>query len=623
MHEHAAVAATCTEAGSELYYSCDRCGKYFSDVEGQHEIQEDSWVIAALGHSLTRHAAVAATCTTAGNEEYYECTVCDKYFSDAAGTQEIAANSWLIPALGHSLHKHEATEPDCEHAGNTEYYECERCGKFFEDAASTREIARGSWIISATGHNLVKTNAVEPDCEHAGNSEYYTCSACGKFFSDAEGQHEIEENSWVVAALGHDLVKHEATAAACTTAGNSEYYECSRCGKFFSDAAGQNEIEENSWIIPAPGHNFGEDPNCLGKWICLDCGEYICSVVPTIDFQTNGVYGMYDWYKSFTAPDASWVTTPSAGSIQFLTYNPGYVSEVRLPNIFFAGFDLVSIDLSITYQNEKYSFNENQSDAYTIPSDSYSTKLVFSSITETSMTVTLRDAANVVLLSKTVTDADVLNGADGFKFYAEGVYTGVGYEVLSNFTFIENHVHNYVADPNCIGKESCADCLDTRATSTISFDFTQSKYGAYDTWDGNGTDPNWVVASGADKIQFVNAANDGSIFNYHLPRIYFASLTKVTIDLVVNYEGETFALDHDYSSSWAAPFSVYDHAQLVFEDITSSSMTVKFNDAFGNTQMQVTCTNVDVLNGLEGFVMFAKGSGNIAYDTFQNFTFVA
>ena len=53
-------------------------------------------------------------------------------------------------------------------------------------------------------HSLTKVEAVAATCEAAGNSAYYTCE-CGKFFSDAEGTTEIEEGSWVIAALGHDF----------------------------------------------------------------------------------------------------------------------------------------------------------------------------------------------------------------------------------------------------------------------------------------------------------------------------------------------------------------------------------------------------------------------------------
>jgi len=48
----------------------------------------------------------------------------------------------------------------------------------------------------------------------------------------------------------HNLTEHAAVKPTCTEEGNSEYYSCDKCGGFFSDSDGKNEIEENSWIIP-------------------------------------------------------------------------------------------------------------------------------------------------------------------------------------------------------------------------------------------------------------------------------------------------------------------------------------------------------------------------------------
>ena len=85
----------------------------------------------------------------------------------------------------------------------------------------------------------------QPGCTEAG-VETRTCSRC----------HETENRP--VEALGHDLTAHPAVAATCTEAGNSAYWSCSVCGKFFSDAEGTTEIAENSWVIAALGHDWGD-----------------------------------------------------------------------------------------------------------------------------------------------------------------------------------------------------------------------------------------------------------------------------------------------------------------------------------------------------------------------------
>ena len=55
-------------------------------------------------HTLTHHAQKDATCTEAGNIEYWQCSVCNKLFSDANATTEITdAASLVIPAKGHTF----------------------------------------------------------------------------------------------------------------------------------------------------------------------------------------------------------------------------------------------------------------------------------------------------------------------------------------------------------------------------------------------------------------------------------------------------------------------------------------------------------------------------------------
>jgi hypothetical protein len=51
---------------------------------------------------------------------------------------------------------------------------------------------------------LTKVDEVKATCTTEGNTAYYKCD-CGKYFSDEEGTTEIENNSWVTDATGHDL----------------------------------------------------------------------------------------------------------------------------------------------------------------------------------------------------------------------------------------------------------------------------------------------------------------------------------------------------------------------------------------------------------------------------------
>ena len=56
--------ATCTADGNEEYWTCDICGKYFSDEAGTTEINLDETVISATGHHY-----VNGTCTVCGEKD--------------------------------------------------------------------------------------------------------------------------------------------------------------------------------------------------------------------------------------------------------------------------------------------------------------------------------------------------------------------------------------------------------------------------------------------------------------------------------------------------------------------------------------------------------------------------
>ena len=68
-------------------------------------------------HDLIKTEAKDATCTEAGNIEYWTCSECEKLFSDEEGTTEITAADTVVPAKGHSLEKTEAKEATCTEAG--------------------------------------------------------------------------------------------------------------------------------------------------------------------------------------------------------------------------------------------------------------------------------------------------------------------------------------------------------------------------------------------------------------------------------------------------------------------------------------------------------------------------
>ena len=153
-------------------------------------------------NDLVKIPAKAATCTEDGNSTYYKSTSSGKYYKDALGRTEIEFESWIIPKLGHNMSHVNAKAETCTANGNIEYWKCTKCGLFFKDKEGTEEISRESVVIPATGHSLKKTDEKDPTCTEDGNSEYWTCEKCGKYFADAGGEEEIEKDSWIIPA-GH------------------------------------------------------------------------------------------------------------------------------------------------------------------------------------------------------------------------------------------------------------------------------------------------------------------------------------------------------------------------------------------------------------------------------------
>ena len=171
--------------------------------------------------------------------------------------------------------------------------------------------------------NTSRVAAVDATCEEAGNIAYYKCSVCGKYFSDADGKNEISADSVVVPAKGHTIVSVEVREATCSEVGiKVACYQCSVCGKYFSDEAGQNELAEEDVVIPTIDHTYSAEvvtePTATSEGsailTCSVCGykEEIVLPVLTEENYENGTYNyqlvyeyndllnMFDRYAEYT-----------------------------------------------------------------------------------------------------------------------------------------------------------------------------------------------------------------------------------------------------------------------------------------------------------------------------------
>lgn len=77
-------------------------------------------------YTLQEVKAKEPKCTEAGNKAYYKCSVCGKLYADQEGTNEVSANTVVVPAKGHSftwIIDREATEQ----AEGSRHEECSIC----------------------------------------------------------------------------------------------------------------------------------------------------------------------------------------------------------------------------------------------------------------------------------------------------------------------------------------------------------------------------------------------------------------------------------------------------------------------------------------------------------------
>lgn len=187
---------------------------------------------AACAHRFGEwKVTVAATCTKDGVSRRI-CSICG------------AVEEKPVPATGHNFGAWTVTKAaTCTESGISTR-KCSVC--------STEE----TMIVPSLGHSMTATAGKAATCTEAGNSAYWTCSRCHKFFSDAAGKTEIAKDSWVIAALGHDEATRAAVAATCYASGHEADTYCKRCGIVITAGA----------TIPATGkHTYVNG-------VCTVCG---------------------------------------------------------------------------------------------------------------------------------------------------------------------------------------------------------------------------------------------------------------------------------------------------------------------------------------------------------------
>ena len=210
-------------------------------------------------HNMVHHPAVDADCGTgtAGNIEYWVCSGCGKFFSDADGRDGIDPNTTAIPP-DHNLNT------DWSHDESSHWHECKKCGQKPDSAAHEYDDGDDETcnicgytrvIIPPHTHSLTQVPAVQATCVSAGNIEHYRCEVCGERFMDDEGNEPVTEDAVKIPPLGHDW-----QAATCETPKT-----CKRAGCSATEGGPLGHDWTTGWMSDADFHWH----ECLRE----NCGE--------------------------------------------------------------------------------------------------------------------------------------------------------------------------------------------------------------------------------------------------------------------------------------------------------------------------------------------------------------
>ena len=139
----------------------------------------------------------------------------------------------------------------------------------FENAAFATQTAKDVKTAEATGHDFTAEKAELAYLKNAATctekAVYYTsCASCGKSSKGTDDEATFEHGE--PDATAHQDLAHVAAKAATTKAeGNTEYWYCADCDKYFSDAAGTKEISKADTVIAKKAEPQKEDKKALPK----------------------------------------------------------------------------------------------------------------------------------------------------------------------------------------------------------------------------------------------------------------------------------------------------------------------------------------------------------------------
>lgn len=151
-------------------------------------------------------------------------------------------------------------------------------------------------------HALQHVAAKAMTCTVDGNIEYWSCTKCGKCFSDDAAENEVSHESTILKAAHNKIVK-EAVPATSTSEGYTEGIWCDRCNTWLSGHERIEPIKPNKRSITYNIVNEAKHPYL--KTLQIDVSALDFSYVPgetkvlkNLDLGKYG-YTFDGWYDGF------------------------------------------------------------------------------------------------------------------------------------------------------------------------------------------------------------------------------------------------------------------------------------------------------------------------------------
>ena len=367
--DHTGGTATCKDKAV-----CDYCGESYNELDAANHTGEAVYIKTATQHEkkwnccgasvvspeshewengtckecghICDHTGGTATCTDKAVCEY-----CGESYSGLNAANHTGEAVYIKTATQHekkwtccgasvvSLESHEWESGTCkecgytcEHTGGTATCKdkavCDYCGESYDELDAANHTGKAIWTKTATTHekkwNCCGASVVSLEkhewengtckecghiCEHTGGGADCTrkavCEVCGEAYGEVDSSK-------------HTLEKISEKAATVTETGNTEYWHCKDCGKYFSDRDGKNKTELKDTVIEKLPPEIIED-----KGQSITAGEKKALAFPSNaafgDFIRVELDGKTLDEKNYTVKEGSTIVTLKADYVATLS----------------------------------------------------------------------------------------------------------------------------------------------------------------------------------------------------------------------------------------------------------------------------------------------------------------